>query len=125
MFIQSKYEVKESDEEERATLVKYFIKISSYSPALTVGEKLISRKLAITYIKKMLGKSFEPMTYYFKEKAEDGTSVSHSFVDIFYRLNTYKLTRENQELNKNEYFEKQLGDFLVNFMPKRLMAVGL
>ena len=86
-----------SNPEERDTFVKYLIKISSYSPKLTNFKLRLSRKLAIKYIRKMLGASFDPFTYKFMDGLE--------FVDIFYRLNKYKMTRENQDIARDTYFE--------------------
>jgi hypothetical protein len=63
MIIQSKYSIKEADE--RDTFVKYWIKISSYSPALLQPNLRLSRKLAVKYIKKMLGGTFDPFKYAF------------------------------------------------------------
>jgi hypothetical protein len=63
LFIQSNLEVKEP--EERDTMVKYLIKLSAYSPALTKAQNRYSRKMAIKFVQKILGDSFDPFTYRF------------------------------------------------------------
>jgi hypothetical protein len=50
----------------------------------------------------MLGESFNIFTYKFQP---DKNGKVASFIDVFYKLNSYKNTREDQDMPKNAYFE--------------------